>query len=103
MPMIKEILRRELGLKKFSRRWVSHFLSPAHKVARVEASTEMLRILHESEENCFKRIATADESWFQDSDSYRCSKMFTRSPTDVIPRTWQSIGIKKTMITIPFT
>jgi hypothetical protein len=38
---------------------------PLHKVACVEASTEMLRILHESEESTFGGIATGDEYWFQ--------------------------------------
>jgi histone-lysine N-methyltransferase SETMAR len=101
VPTIKEILQRELGMKKFTRRWVPHFLSPAQKVARVEASTEMLRILHEAEENDFDGIATGDESWFR--YHYPSSKMFARSPRDVIPRTRQGIGVKKTMITVFFT
>jgi hypothetical protein len=48
-------------MRKFSRRWVPHFLSQAQKVARVEASIEMLRILQESEENSFDGVATSDE------------------------------------------
>jgi hypothetical protein len=36
VPTIKDILQRELGMKKFSWRWVPHFLSPAQKVARVD-------------------------------------------------------------------
>jgi hypothetical protein len=59
---MKEILQRELGLKKFSWRWVSHCLSPAQQVAPVEASTEMLRIIHESEMNHFDGTATSDET-----------------------------------------
>jgi hypothetical protein len=35
---MKDILQRELGMKKSSRRSVPHFLSEAHKAARVEAS-----------------------------------------------------------------
>jgi hypothetical protein len=42
VPMIKDILQRELGTKKFSRRWVPHFLSPSQKIARVEASKTIL-------------------------------------------------------------
>jgi hypothetical protein len=49
VPTIEEILQRERELQKFSRRWVHHFLSPTPKVARLEASTEMLQILHELE------------------------------------------------------
>jgi hypothetical protein len=42
VPTIKDMLQRELGMKKFSRRWVPHFLSPAQKIARVEASKTTL-------------------------------------------------------------
>jgi hypothetical protein len=77
------------------------FLFPAQKVARVEASTEMLRILHDPEEDLFKGIATGAESWFQ----YACpsAKMFAQLPSDVIPRTRQVTGTKQTMMTIFFT
>jgi hypothetical protein len=62
VPAIKEILQRELGMKKFSRRWVPHFLSPAQKVARVEASKTTLRVLQDAESNDSKGLATGDES-----------------------------------------
>jgi hypothetical protein len=42
VPMIKDILQRELGMRKFSRGWVPHFLSPTQKVARVEVSKTIL-------------------------------------------------------------
>jgi hypothetical protein len=103
VPTIKEILQKELGLKKFLRRWVTHFLSPAQKFSRVEASTEMQRILQESGESHFEEIATGDASRFQYSYSYPSSKMSARSPRDVIPRTRQAIGSKKTMVAILFT
>jgi hypothetical protein len=54
VPTIEEILERGMGSKKVWRCWVPHFLSPAPKVARVEALTEMLRILHESERTILK-------------------------------------------------
>jgi hypothetical protein len=38
---VKDILQRELGKNKFSRRWVPHSLSDAQKVTHVEASEEM--------------------------------------------------------------
>jgi hypothetical protein len=82
VPTIKEILQRELGLKKSSQHCVPIFV-PRQKVVRVEASTEMLRILQESEENHFEGMATGDEFWFQ--YSYPSSKMLTSAPTDVIP------------------
>jgi hypothetical protein len=77
-------------LSKFSRRRVPHLLFPAQKVARVQASTEILLIRHESEENRFEGIATGDDSWFQ--YSYPSSKTFAQSPTDVIPRTRSAMG-----------
>jgi transposase len=65
VPTIKDILQRELGMREFSRRWVPHFLSPAQKVARVEALKTILRVLQEAELNGFEGIATGDESWFR--------------------------------------
>jgi hypothetical protein len=79
---------------------VPHFLSLAQNAARVEASTKMLRILHESEENHFEETATGYKSWFQYSYSHPSSKIFAPSPTGVIPRTRQTIGTKQTMTTI---
>jgi hypothetical protein len=67
-------------------------LSDAQKVARVEATKAMLKIFQESETNDFDSVATADESWFQHTTA--SLKMFTRSATDVIPRTWQAVGAK---------
>jgi hypothetical protein len=52
-------------MRRFSRRWVPHFLSEAQEAARVEASKEMLRILQDMEENKFDGIVTGDEPWFR--------------------------------------
>jgi hypothetical protein len=93
IPTVKEILQRELGMRKFARRWVPHFLSEAQKLARVKASKAMLDILRESETNHFEGIATGDESWFRYISP--SSQMFARSREDVIPRTRQAIGAKK--------
>jgi hypothetical protein len=91
----------DMGLQKCSPHWLPHFLSPAQNVAPVEALTEILQILHKSEDSHFEEIATNDESWFQHSDP--SSKMFAQSPTDVIPRTRRAIRTKQTMITILLT
>jgi hypothetical protein len=101
VPTINEILQRELGMRKFSRRWVFHFLSPAQKVARVEASKTILRVLQEAESNDFEEIATGDESWF--TYRYQPSTMFARAPSEVITRTQQTIAAKEIMTTIFFT
>jgi transposase len=48
VPTIKDIFQRELGMIKFSRRWVPHFLSLAQKVALIEASKTTLRVLQDA-------------------------------------------------------
>jgi hypothetical protein len=58
VPTIENILQRELGMRKFSRRWVPHFLSPAQKVSRFEASKTILRVLQDAESNHFEGLAT---------------------------------------------
>jgi hypothetical protein len=65
VPTIKDSLQRELGMRKFLRRWVPHFLSSARKVADIEASKTILRVLQDAESNDCKGIATSDESWFR--------------------------------------
>jgi predicted GIY-YIG superfamily endonuclease len=59
---LKEILRRELGLKKFSRRWVSHLLSDDQKKLQVDASRKLLSLLGMYAEHNIEGIATGDES-----------------------------------------
>jgi hypothetical protein len=93
VPTIKDILQRELGMRKFSRRWVHHFLSPAQKVARVEASKTILRVQQEAESNDFEGIAPGDDSWFR--CYYLSLIMFARAPSEVVPRMRQTIGAKK--------
>jgi hypothetical protein len=82
-----------LEMRKFLRCWVPHLLSPAQKVARVEASKTILRVLQDAESNDFKWIATGDEAWFR--YCYPSSTMLARAPSEVIPRTRQTIGAKK--------
>jgi hypothetical protein len=80
-------------MRKFSRRWELHFLSPAQKVARVETSKTILWVLQDAESNDFEGIATGDESWFR--HCYPSSTMFARAPSEGIPRTQQTIGARK--------
>jgi acyl-CoA hydrolase len=94
----KETLVRGLGLKKSTRRRVSHTLSDPQKLTRVEASDELLQILKDLEADSFDGIATGDKSWFL--YLYESSAMFAKSPGDVIPRTRKEINMKKTMFTI---
>jgi hypothetical protein len=98
---VKEILRRELGLKKFSRRWVPYLLSDDQKKLQVDASPMLLSLLGRYAEHNFKRIATGDESWFRYS-SYSDS-VFPGSRESVVPRIRRDISRQQTMLTIFFT
>jgi hypothetical protein len=60
----KEILSRQLGPRKFSRRWVPHRLSDDQKDARVRDSRALLAILRRLQDNSFEDIPRGDESWF---------------------------------------
>jgi hypothetical protein len=90
---VKKILRRELGLQEFSRRWVPHLLSDDQKKLQVDASLKLLSLLGMYAEHDFKGIATGDESWFQCS-SYSNS-MFAGSRESVVPRIRRDISGQK--------
>jgi hypothetical protein len=72
----KEILVRDLGLKKFTRRWVPHTLSDPQKVMKTEESNKLLQILNDLEPDSFDGITTGDESRFH--YLYESSAMFTK-------------------------
>jgi hypothetical protein len=61
---VKEILSRELGLRKYTRRWVPHLLDDAQKNHRTLAAIEMLALLRDREEVEFDGFVMGDESWF---------------------------------------
>jgi transposase len=98
LSTVKEILRRELGLKKFSRIWVSHFLFDGKKKLQVDASREFLSMLGMYAEHNCEGIATGDEFLFQCS-SYSDS-MFADSRESVVPRIRRDISGQKTKFTI---
>jgi histone-lysine N-methyltransferase SETMAR len=60
----------------------------------------MLSLLRQQMSLSFSRIVTGDESWFL--SLYQSDHMFTASPDEVIPRTKQTIGARKVMVTIFF-
>jgi transposase len=62
--MIKSILDRELGLRKFTRRWVPHILSAEQKLRRVTESQSLLTIYTSLAEKNRQEIMPGDESWF---------------------------------------
>jgi hypothetical protein len=101
LTTIKEILRRDLGLKKFARRWVTHQLNPPQQVQRVEAAKLLLQIRQMLQPNAFDGIATGDESWFQ--DVYMSNSIFAPSRDLAATRTKDADRTKKTLLTVFFT
>jgi hypothetical protein len=63
-PTIKETRERELGLRRFSRRWVTHWLRESPKADRRTIVICILSVLRQQTAFSFSRIATGDESWF---------------------------------------
>jgi hypothetical protein len=100
-PTIKHILKRELGLQRFSRRWVPHSLSESQNDDRKTLAINILSLIRQQMSISFSRIVTEDESWFL--SLYQYDHMFATSRDEVIPRTKQTIGAQKVMLTIFFT
>jgi hypothetical protein len=98
---IKTILARDLGMRKFTRRWVPHEVNSANKVQRVTKSKTLLTALLADAGENFKHVMTGDESWFY--YSYQSPAMFARDRSEIVPRVSQTIASKKSMITIFFT
>jgi hypothetical protein len=94
---IKEILSRQLGLREFSRRWVSHTLSDDQKANRARDSRAILAILQRLQDNSFEGISTSDESWFL--CEYQSDSILATSRKAAPPRCEHKIQAKKTMIT----
>jgi hypothetical protein len=63
---IKKILARDLGMRKFPRRWVHHELTPANEVRRVDARTVLQALRSDSEKN-FAYIMADNENWLYQS------------------------------------
>jgi hypothetical protein len=59
---IKEILRRDLGLKKLARKSVPHQFDPSQKVQRVEAAKFLFQIVRMLQPNTIDVIAAGDGS-----------------------------------------
>jgi hypothetical protein len=90
---VKEIMRRELGLKKSSRTWVRNLISHGQKKLQVDRSRKLLSLLGMYAEHHLEGIATRDKSWFQCS-SYSDS-MFAGSRENVVPRIRRDISGQK--------
>jgi hypothetical protein len=97
---VKEILRLELGLKKFSRRSVAHLFSDDQKTLRVDASRKLLSLLGIYAEHNFKGIATGDEFWCHYSSYF--DSMFAGSRESIAPRTRRDSSGQKTLLPFSF-
>jgi histone-lysine N-methyltransferase SETMAR len=98
---IKSVLMQDLGMQKYSRRWIPHALNPSQKEKRVNDSKMLLTTLRQDKRHNFQHIMTGDESWF--FYAYDSPAMYAQERTSVIPRISPAIDTKKTMITIFFT
>jgi hypothetical protein len=100
----KHLWMKDWGAKRIHQDLVTTLSDNAYGVSQIKiwlkASKEMLRILQGSDRNQFEGITTHDVSRFR--YSYQSSKTPARSPADVILRTRQAIGAKKTMVTLFF-
>jgi hypothetical protein len=81
---IQEISSRELGLRKFFRRWVSHQPSDSQKKFRVDSSVELLALLDQYFELHFEGIAIGDESWVRCAS--KSGSRFARRREEMSPR-----------------
>jgi hypothetical protein len=98
---MKEIIRRELELKTYTRKWVPHELSEDQKKRRVNQQGTLPDMLRSIPEHNIEGIATGGKSW---SICTTCAdSMLAVSAAEVVPRTKQNLYTSKTMVTIFFT
>jgi hypothetical protein len=95
---IKSIPDRELGLRKFTRRWMPHIRSTEQKLRRVAESQNLLTVLAHFSEKSFQEIIRGDESWF--TYLIESEAMFTSSPVEMTATVRPSISCKKVIITL---
>jgi hypothetical protein len=95
---IKEILRHDLGMRKFRRRWVPHDRTARDKAKRVFDALMLLQPLRNDQSQNFSHSVTGDESWFY--YNYDSPTMFAYARDKLVPGVSPTIGLKKVMITI---
>jgi hypothetical protein len=93
VPTIKDILQRELGVKKILAGPGASFSQSHTKSCSRRSIKTILRVLQDAESNDFEGIATGDEFWFR--YCYPSSTMFARAPFEVIPRRGKQLARKK--------
>ena len=97
---ISRVLKDDMGLRKYVRKWVPHELTVEQKEERVQRSIEILEILKKAAKKNFINIMTGDESWFY--LKYESSFMYSSSPEKVPHRTSMTISSEKFMVTMFF-
>jgi hypothetical protein len=98
---MKRIPIRDLGIKKFTGRWVPHELSATEKAKRVVDGRKLLEALRNDESQNFSHIMTGDESWFY--SNYESPTLLARARDEVVPRVPPTNGSNKVMGGIFFT
>jgi histone-lysine N-methyltransferase SETMAR len=98
---IKRILDQELGLRKFTRRWVPHILSVEQKLRKVMESQSLMTILANLADKNVQGVMSGDELWF--SYLIESDAMFISCPAEMIPTVGPSISRRKVVITLFFT
>jgi hypothetical protein len=89
---VKEVLSRELGFRKYARRWVSHLLDEAQKSHRRKLAIELLELLRGRKAYDLDGIAAGDESWFH--CHYDPHEMFAAPREKVIPVVRTRLGFQ---------
>jgi hypothetical protein len=95
---VKDLLARELGLLKFTLRWVPHSLSERQKSEWIPQSRSLLDLLQRRQTADFNGTATGDESWFQ--YVYPARTMYARSRSDITTCVRSGICTSNVMITV---
>jgi hypothetical protein len=98
---IKKILTRDLGMRKFTRRWVYHDLRAIDKGTGIVDARTLLQALRNDQSRGFIHIMTGHKSWFY--YNYESPTMFAGARDEVVPRVSPTIRSKKVMITTFFT
>jgi hypothetical protein len=75
---VKDLLAHELGLRKFTQRWVPHSLSDRQKNEPVTQSRLLLYLLQRHQTADFNATATGGELWF--GDVYPARTMYMPDP-----------------------
>ena len=97
---VLKVLSEDMGLRRFTRKWVPHDLTEEQKLKRVDMSKSILKILEKAEKKNFINIMTGDESWFY--FNYQSSHMYAASRDEVPTSTQKKIDSEKIMLTMFF-